>query len=481
MLSQIPQPVIYIAVTLFGAFLGWLINRYFERRDALKALRAADEALKRAYEKLGETVPLHSLSASPKPISFTVEKISITNFKNIEQLTLDLTKDSSLAGKWSCIAGINGAGKSAILQALCIVLLGEKNAAELGSTRLARMIRRTPDGQMSSAKIEVWIRRDKSVVRIAIPLNKDGIDEFALRSETDYSNMRQVWEEMKSTLLVSYGAARNLSQEEEKKHESQAKRVGRQMTLFDPLTRIADVDVVVKGGSGNEKKRRTLQRLLEKLLDKEELRVWSEGDRLTFGRTGTRVDAIELPDGFRSTVAWLADLCSAWHDNTPEGFERDTDPSSISGIVLLDEIDLHLHPSMARSIVPRLREALPLVQFIVTTHSPLVLGSFDRNELIVLEADEQGVVSTRVLDRQVFGFSMDEIYKWLMRTPPHSSVLEEKVARGDDPNLASYLYQSAGSTPQQEGVNAADSQLLVNDLERLLKDVKTNAGEVDVS
>jgi len=481
MLSQISQPVIYIALTLFGGYLGWLITRHYKRRRALEALRAAEDALKRAYEKLSENVRLPLLSPSPIPVSFTVEKISITNFKNIEQLTLDLTKDSSLSGKWSCIAGINGAGKSAILQAICIVLLGEKNAAELGSTRLARMIRRTPDGPLPAAKIELWVRRNKeSVVRIAIPLNKEGIDEFTLRSETDYSNMRQVWEEMKSTLLVSYGAARNLTQEEEKKHESQAKQVRRQMTLFDPLTRIADVEVVVKGGSGNEKKRRTLQRLLEKLLDKEELRVWSEGDRLTFGRTGTRVEAMELPDGFRSTVAWLADLCSAWHDNAPEGFERETDPERISGIVLLDEIDLHLHPSMARSIVPRLRESLPLVQFIVTTHSPLVLGSFDRNELIVLEGDEQGVVSTRLLDRQVFGFSMDEIYKWLMRTPPHSSVLEEKIASGDDPNLASYLYQSAGVTSEQPGVNAADSQLLVNDLERLLKDVKTNAGEIDV-
>jgi hypothetical protein len=113
------------------------------------------------------------------------------------------------------------------------------------------------------------------------------------------------------------------------------------------------------------------------------------------------------------------------------------------------------------------------VQFIVTTHSPLVLGSFDRNELIVLEADEQGLVSTRTLDRQVFGFSMDEIYKWLMRTPPHSSVLEQKVAQGDDPNLASYLYQAPALSATHGGVNAADSELLVNDLERLLKDVKS--------
>src|SRR6266849_8144810 len=175
------------------------------------------------------------------------------------------------------------------------------------------MIRRTSDGSVGSAKIEARVRRnDGSTARIMLPLNADGIDETALRSDPDYAQMRQVWEQMKSMVLVSYGAARNLSEEEEKRHDDAAPRVRRQMTLFDPLTRIADVDVLVKSGSANDKKRRMLQRLLEKVISQEELGVFFESDRLVFGRTGTKVDAIDLPDGFRSTVAWLADLCAAW-------------------------------------------------------------------------------------------------------------------------------------------------------------------------
>jgi hypothetical protein len=462
---------------LLGAFIGLVtsssIHWVRKRRELLTALRAVDEAKTSVLEGIRESAPAQWVLRSPETASFTVEKISITDFKNIKQLELHLMKSSSLEGNWSCIAGVNGAGKSAILQALCIVLLGEKLVAELGSTLLQRMIRRTPTETLPGAKIEAWIRRNNDApIRIMIPLNKDGIDERTLRNDPDYPKMRQTWEELKSTVVVSYGAARNLTQKEEKDHGREAKQVQRQMTLFDPMTRLADVAVLLKPDPENVKKRRTLQRLIERILDKEELGVYAEGDRLSFGRSGTRVDAIDLPDGFRSTVAWLADLCTAWHDAAPEGFPRDTDPSRITGIVLLDEIDLHLHPSMARSIVPRLRKVLPRVQFIVTTHSPLVLGSFDRNELIVLEADEEGLVTTRTLDRQVFGFSMDEIYKWLMRTPPHSSVLEEKVASGDDPDLASYLYQSPSLSSDSKGVSAADSQLLVKDLERLLEDVK---------
>ena len=392
MFTNIPNFVFYIVPAVAGVVIGWVLSRFFARRDVQRALRDAEQARRDAFQSVREGAAAVLRKSGEVP-AFAVEQVTIINFKNIEHLTLDLMKDSSLKGNWSCIAGINGAGKSAILQALCIVLLGEKYAAELGSTRLRRMIRRTPDGPKESAKIEAWVRHGDRKTKIALPLYGEGVDEIALRNEPNYPEMRQLWEDMKNSMLVSYGAARNLTPDEEKKHESQAKQVQRQMTLFDPLTRIADVELLVKGGPGNDKKRRTLQRLLEKILDKQELWVFSEGNRLTFGRTGTRVDAIDLPDGFRSTVAWLADLCSAWHDTAPKDSpERDTDPSSITGIVLLDEIDLHLHPSMARSIVPRLREVLPKVQFVVTTHSPLVLGSFDRHELIVLEADEQGVV-----------------------------------------------------------------------------------------
>lgn len=465
-----------------GALIGLVtsmgISWVRHRRELLSAVRAAEEARTIVLEGIRESAPAQLVLRSPETASFTVEKIAITNFKNIKQLELDLMKNSSLQGRWSCIAGINGAGKSAILQALCIVLLGEKLVAELGSSLLQRMIRRTPNGTLPGAKIEAWIRRNnESARRIMIPLNKDGIDERMLRDDPDYLKMRETWEELKSTVVVSYGAARNLTQKEDKDNVREAKQVQRQMTLFDPMTRLADVAVLLKPDKDSVKKRRTVQRLIERILDQEELGIYSEGDRLSFGRSGTRVDAIDLPDGFRSTVAWLADLCTAWHDTAPKGFPRETDPSRITGIVLLDEIDLHLHPSMARSIVPKLRKVLPRVQFIVTTHSPLVLGSFDRNELIILEADEEGLVTTRTLDRQVFGFSMDEIYKWLMRTPPHSSVLEEKVANGDDPNLASYLYQSPGASSDSKGVSAADSQLLVKDLERLLEDVKAKDTE----
>ncbi|MCP4655742.1 MAG: hypothetical protein GY856_10020, partial [bacterium] len=101
---------------------------------------------------------------------------------------------------------------------------------------------------------------------------------------------------------------------------------------------------------------------------------------------------------------------------------------------------LHLHPAFQRSLVPRLRAALPNVQWIVTTHSPLILSSFDRAELVLLDRDSEGGI--RRVDRQILGFSSDEVYRWLMDTSPHSTVIEEKLERGDDKDVAVLLYQS---------------------------------------
>jgi len=112
--------------------------------------------------------------------------------------------------------------------------------------------------------------------------------------------------------------------------------------------------------------------------------------------------------------------------------------------------------------VPRLRAALPNVQFIVTTHSPLVLSSFDRAEIVVLDRDaETGI---RELDRQIFAFSTDQVYEFLMGTPPQSTVIEEKLEKGDDPDLALYLYQSKERSEEEARTELAERRRLIEEL-----------------
>ncbi len=118
--------------------------------------------------------------------------------------------------------------------------------------------------------------------------------------------------------------------------------------------------------------------------------------------------------------------------------------------------------TLQRSLVPRLREALPDVQFVVTTHSPLVLSSFDRAELIVLDRDsEKGI---RELDRQIFAFSSDQVYEWLMGMPSQSTVIEEMLEKEEDADLALSLYQSKERNEEQARAELESRQDLVERL-----------------
>jgi predicted ATPase len=391
-----------------------------------------------------------------------VERLEIRNFKNIEHLDLDFARPSSLPGCWTCIAGINGSGKSSILQALCLVLLGEKMIPQLGGERIKRMIRRVDDQRLET-EIKAIIRDGTERRTLYLPLSEQGIDS-KLYSHPEFSGMLDLWDQLQAQLLVSYGASRNLSDFRDTRHSDRDRKVQRQMTLFDSLTQVASVEVLLDGGTQMSGPLNTLKRLLSVVLTGD-LLPGSQPDRLTFDQDGTQVEVLDLPDGFRSTVAWLGDLCAAWHETASAEELGDGDPARIRGIVLLDEIDLHLHPSLQRSLVPRLREALPHVQFFVTTHSPLVLSSFDRMELIAL--DRQAESGIRELDRQIFAFSMDQVYEFLMGTPAQSTVIEEKLSQGTDPDLPLYLYQSEDQNEEQAKERLEERKRLVEKLRQV--------------
>ncbi|MGA2736528.1 MAG: AAA family ATPase [Bryobacteraceae bacterium] len=106
---------------------------------------------------------------------------------------------------------------------------------------------------------------------------------------------------------------------------------------------------------------------------------------------GHSLDFSQLPDGVRSTVGWIADFMMRqdlvqW--NQALGGKR-------PGVLLLDEVDAHLHPLWQRKLLPAMREALPDVQILVTSHSPFVISSCPNSRVHVLELDPTGRASVR--------------------------------------------------------------------------------------
>lgn len=92
------------------------------------------------------------------------------------------------------------------------------------------------------------------------------------------------------------------------------------------------------------------------------------------------------------------------------------------GVVFIDEIDLHLHPSLAAEILPRLRRSFPRLQFVISTHSPLVITNFNQSEgeegdfrLYQLKKNDEGYYNQRVYD--IFGLDYNSGLSNIMETP----------------------------------------------------------------
>ena len=113
------------------------------------------------------------------------------------------------------------------------------------------------------------------------------------------------------------------------------------------------------------------------------LRVQEEPPRLLVDKDGETLDLSQLSDGERSFLAMTCDLGRRLALANPQL----DDPLQGAGVVLIDELELHLHPKWQREIREKLRQTFPNIQFIATTHSPFVIQSLQPGELINLDPE----------------------------------------------------------------------------------------------
>jgi predicted ATP-binding protein involved in virulence len=181
-----------------------------------------------------------------------------------------------------------------------------------------------------------------------------------------------------------------------------------------------------------------------------------------------------LSHGQRNMIAMIGDL--AWRAaqlNPHLGAEvLDITP----GVVLIDELELHLHPSWQREIVKTLRGLFPSVQFIATTHSPQVIGHLPSRSVQVLARESEGKIRA-VAVPQSLGMDSNWILEQIMNTPDRESGTQSRLAEIfaaiDDENfrLAKEwirdLERTVGLFPELQGARS-----MVDRLEILLADEK---------
>lgn len=348
-----------------------------------------------------------------------VESITLSNIKCFEQQNISFTHNPNVRGSkakpytWITLLGENGVGKSTILQALALLLAGPEAAKEL-LPRPAGWVRdpKSP-GKLTAtlhkeAKDTGTFGEDKqrqtfsysyfvtgsTAVEIGTTKNKQIYTEPALIEESTkilswlranaFASGSQGW------FAVGYGAFRRLTRLSQVIIPSleQPKRSSNFFTQFNEDTSLSSFERwmvyldyrLAKNSNDMEakKQRKVGQEAIIKLLpgDIKIAGVSPEG-LIEFLVDDQKVPTISLSDGFRSVIALAGDLI--WR--LLQAFPNLDDPTKASGVVLIDELDIHLHPSWQREIAGWLQQVFPNLQFFVATHSPLVASGAGQDAL----------------------------------------------------------------------------------------------------
>lgn len=139
---------------------------------------------------------------------------------------------------------------------------------------------------------------------------------------------------------------------------------------------------------------------------------------------GRRLPARSMSDGVRTTIALVADIayrCCLLNPQFGELARINT-----QGVVLIDEVDLHLHPGWQQQIVPLLRDAFPKVQFVLSTHSPQVLSTVENDSIRVVHLSD-GVAEIRTPDYQTRGVESADVLAEIMGIDPVPPVPEARM------------------------------------------------------
>lgn len=296
------------------------------------------------------------------------------------------------------VIGQNGTNKSTLLRALALGLASQSDASALLANETGS-----------------FVRRGKEKARIAVHLDyQDGRSvtlEKRLRRLNDRADVVEKSDgpdaEELNLVVCGYGAARGTTGTDSGRDYRISDAVS---TLFDYRRMLLSPELTLRRLSDHLGEDR-----FPKVLAQIARAMGLSGDkpRIEFGRgggvtisadeVGEQIPLEALADGYRVTFNWVMDLYG-------RGLRPDrlTSEGSLACLVLIDEIDQHLHPELQTRVVTELIELLPDAQYVLTTHSPLVALGAHPDQLVVLERiDSEVKVKDRIPDYR--GFSPEDV------------------------------------------------------------------------
>lgn len=344
-----------------------------------------------------------------------IDRIILKNIRGFKDLEFDLCRGEGKYAGWTVFTGDNGAGKSSLLKAIAVALVGRDVARSLQPS-FHRWVR--DEAKEQDSRIELTIVPEK------------GVDEFSEKGQTAYKKFsaaitfknsgkeplpefetgtnnkkilaqRGPWApDSKGWFSCGYGPFRRVfGASPEATRLMVGPTTERFVTMFQEAASLFEVDQWLRNLSHKKlENKHTEAKHLDLLLEilRDDLmpnqitvdRVDSDGLWLK-DRNGLQMAWSEMSDGYRAALALLSDILR--HLINAYGIdglaERGSDGKLQiirGGVIMIDEVDAHLHPEWQREIGFWLKKHFPKIQFLVTTHSPIICQAADVNGLFVL-------------------------------------------------------------------------------------------------
>jgi len=332
---------------------------------------------------------MRSVSA-PKDTLY-ISSLTIENIRCFSKASFDL--DNS---RFAMIFGENGQGKSTVLKSLALGLCPESRATALMGNLAGEFLRADED----EGRISIELKDSAGKKWLCVTVLRRADDKDVRHSgRASVVMLRRIVEPgfpADSIFVCGYGAGRRSIATADPASEYEIDSAVK--TLFDYGVPLQNPELILRRAPSLGKSAEEMMLKIDAALELEpgSTKLDPTGIQIQ-GPWGSFIPLGALGDGYQGTLAWLVDFLGQ-----QLLFDRDCPVSALSGVVLVDELEQHLHPRWQRNIIQMMHRQFPNVQFVATSHSPICAGGLAdlapdvHPRLWALKADENQTVAMDV-------------------------------------------------------------------------------------